>query len=354
MANINFLKDKNDNNCFIIYFYFTLPLYLLFLSAVWLYASNYHFVKGYYELVWQFDEILYAYLIWPFFSLLNLSYITIKNNKIKLYFLSSLIIFISLISTHFIFSIENIYKLNFPEQFLSLYLNSIIFVIAVISSFILFSIILFRNGFNKHNFILLNSYFFLIILLIAILFVIINKPKSLLASEYFLPSILGNLVHSFYFLFIPFLTFLFFILIYFFKNQIIPYIVITALAFWDYFISYFRGLFMYPVSVGDIIFSFIFIFLPLIIWTQLYFKGKSYSLLQKGVLFNIIMLVFYSAFLLNFTVGTFYYPYPPPPVIYKPEPVYGLSSSIVIIILFLIFVNMVIYLRARLTLKTLK
>ena len=186
------------------------------------------------------------------------------------------------------------------------------------------------------------------------LFVVINKPKSLLASEYFLPSILGNLVHSFYFLFIPFLTFLFFILIHFFKNQFIPYIVITALAFWDYFIFYFRGLFMYPVSVGDIIFSFIFIFLPLIIWTQLYFKGKSYSLLQKGVLFNIIMLVFYSAFLLNFTVGTFYYPYPPPPVIYNPGPAYELSSLIDAVILILILVNLIIYLEIRSTLKTLK
>ena len=354
MANINFLKDKNDNNCFIIYFYFILSLYLLFLVTVWLYASNYHFLEGYYELMWQFDEIFYTYLIWPFFSLLNLSYITIKNNKVKLYFTTSLIILLSLVSTYFILSIENIYKINFPDQFLSLYINSVIFIISLISTFILFAIIMFKNIFNKHNFILVNSYFFLIILFISMLFIVINKPKSPLVSIYFLPSILGNLLHSFYLLFIPFLTFLFFILINSFKNQTIPFIVITALAFWDYFIFYFRGLFMYPLSVGDIIFSFIFIFAPLIIWAQLYFKGRSYSLFQKGILFNIIMLVFYSAFLLNFTVDTFYYPYPPPPVIYKPEPVYDLASSIIIIILFLIFVNIMIYLKGRSTLKALR
>jgi hypothetical protein len=343
MGNINLLQDK-DVNCFIIYFYFALPLYLLFL--VWLYASD--GVRTPYDLVWQFDEILYAYLIWPFFSLLNLSYITIKNNKIKLYFTTSLIIFISLVSIYFILSLGNIYKINFPEQFLSLYINSVIFVIANISTFILFIIILFKNNFNKHNFLLLNSYFFSIVLLIAILFVVINKPKSLLASEYFLPSIFGNLLHSFYFLFIPFLTFLFFILIHYFKNEFIPYIVIIALAYWVYFI----GSFKYSGSVEYAIASFIyFMFLPSIIWTLIYFRERSYSFFQKGILFNIIMVLFYSYLFTISSIGTYPY-FPIPAVTY--EPVYELSSSIVIIILFLIFVNLVIYLRARLTLKTLK
>jgi len=342
MGNINLLQDK-DVNCFIIYFYFALPLYLLFL--VWLYASD--VVRTPYELVWQFDEILYAYLIWSFFSLLNLSYITFKNNKVKLYFPNLLIIFLSLISIYFIFSIGNIYKLNFPEQFSSLYLNSIIFVTVNISAFMLFAIII-RDGFNKHNFILINSYFFLIVLLIAILFVIINKPTSPLASEYFLPSILGNLVHSFYFLFIPFLTFLFFILIYFFKNQIIPFVVIIALAYWVYFIG---SLFKYSGLVEYTIASFIyFMFLPSIIWSLIYFRERSYSLFQKGILFNIIMVLFYSYLFTISSIGTYEY-FPIPAVTY--EPVYELSSSIVIIILFLIFVNLAIYIKGRSTLKAL-
>jgi hypothetical protein len=179
MSNINLLKDK-DANCFIIYFYFALFLYLLSLWFSWVGIVN--IVKKY-NILWQFDEVLYAYIVWPFFSLLNLFYITFKNNKVKLYFSVSLIIFLYLISTYFILNIENIYKINFPEQFFSLYLNSIIFVIVIISTFILFAIILFRNIFNKHNFILLNSYFFLIVLFIAMLFIIINKPKSPFISE---------------------------------------------------------------------------------------------------------------------------------------------------------------------------
>jgi hypothetical protein len=210
----------------------------------------------------------------------------------------------------------------------------------------LFAIII-RDGFNKHNFILINSYFFLIVLLIAILFVIINKPTSPLASEYFLPSILGNLLHSFYFLFIPFLTFLFFILIHFFKYQIIPFVVIIALAYWVYFI----GSFKYLGSVEYTIASFIyFMFLPSIIWSLIYFRERSYSLFQKGILFNIIMVLFYSYLFTISSIGTYEY-FSIPAVTY--EPVYELSSSIVIIILFLIFVNLAIYIKGRSTLKAL-
>jgi len=346
MNNRNLLHNK-DVNCFIIYFYFALLPYLLLLfsSYVWLHDRS-HWCNGYYELVWQFDEVLYAYLIWPFFSLLNLSYITIKNNKVKLYFTTSLIIFISLVSTYFILSLGNIYKINFPEQFLSLYINSIIFVIVIVSTFILFSIVMFKNNFNRYNFILLNSYFFLIVLFIAMLFIVMNKPKSPLASEYFSLFIFGNLHYSYLFLFIPFLTFLFFILIHFFKYQIIPYIVIVALAYWDYFI----GLSMYPVSVGDIIFSFIFIFLPLIIWTLIYFRERSYSLFQKGILFNIIMMLFYSYLFIIFPIGAiidclF------PKIMYNAGPAYELSSLISAVILILMLVNLIIYLEIRSTFK---
>jgi hypothetical protein len=180
MNNIKLLQDK-DVNYFIIYFYFVLFFFLLFLWSIW--SFGYPDTPKRYDILWQFDEILYAYLVWAFFSLLNLSYITVKSNKVKLYFTTSLIIFLSLISIYFILCIGNIYKLNFPEQFSSLYINSIIFVTAIISTFILFAIILFRNIFNKHNFILLNSYFFLIVLFIAMLFIIINKPKSPFISE---------------------------------------------------------------------------------------------------------------------------------------------------------------------------
>jgi hypothetical protein len=344
MSNINLLKDK-DVNCFIIYFYFALLPYLLFSSYVWFHDRN-HWCNGYYEVVWQFDEILYAYLIWPLFSLLNLSYITIKNNKIKLYFTTSLIIFISLVSTYFILSLGNIYKINFPEQFFSLYLNSIMFVIIIISTFILFSIVMFKNNFNRYNFILINSYFFLIILLISVLFIVMNKPKSPLASEYFSLFIFGNLHYSYLFLFIPFLTFLFFILIHFFKYQIIPYIIIVALAYWDYFI----GLSMYRPSSADSIIFLIFIFLPLIIWSLIYFRERSYSLFQKGILFNIIMVLFYSYLFIIFPMGIIDY-CPIPKIMYNPGPVYELSSLISAVILTLMLVNLIIYLEIRSTLK---
>jgi hypothetical protein len=352
MSNIDLLKDKNIN-CFIIYFYFALFFYLLSLSISWLYASNYHVVKGYYELVWQFDEVLYAYLIWPFFSLLNLSYITFKNNKIKLYFSILLIVSLTLVSIYYILSLENIYKINFPEQFSSLYVNSVIFVIAIISTFILFTRILFKNNLNKHNCILLNSYFFLIILFIAMLFIVVNKPKTPIISEYFFLSIFSNLYFSFLLLFIPFLNFLFLILINFFgKYQIILFIVITILAFWDLLLYYFLTIIVNPLSAGAHLFGFIFIFLPLIIWAQLYLRERSYSLFQKVILFSIIMVLFYSILFMSSTAILDLYP--PPPVTYKPGPVYELASSIIKIILFLIFVNMVIYLKGKLTLKVLK
>jgi hypothetical protein len=63
--------------------------------------------------------------------------------------------------------------------------------------------------------------------------------------------------------------------------------------------------------------------------------------------------VFYSALLLNFTVGTFYYP-PPLPVIYNPGPVYELSSLIDAVILILMLINLIIYLEIRATLKALR
>jgi hypothetical protein len=142
---------------------------------------------------------------------------------------------------------------------------------------------------------------------------------------------------------------LFFILIHFFKYQIIPYIVIVALAYWDYFI----GLSIYPVSVGDIIFSFIFIFLPLIIWTLIYFRERSYSLFQKGILFNIIMVLFYSYLFIIFPIGAiidciF------PKIMYNPGPVYELSSLIGAVILILMLINLIIYLEIRSTLKALR
>jgi hypothetical protein len=43
-----------------------------------------------------------------------------------------------------------------------------------------------------------------------------------------------------------------------------------------------------------------------------------------------------------------------PVPLYKLDPVYDLASSIIIIILFLIFVNLAIYLKGKSTLKTLK
>jgi hypothetical protein len=107
---------------------------------------------------------------------------------------------------------------------------------------------------------------------------------------------------------------------------------------------------MYPVSVGDIMFSFIFIFLPLIIWTLIYFRERSYSLFQKGILFNIIMVLFYSYLFIIFPIGAiidclF------PKIMYNPGPVYELSSLISVVILILMLVNLIIYLEIRSTLK---
>jgi hypothetical protein len=107
---------------------------------------------------------------------------------------------------------------------------------------------------------------------------------------------------------------------------------------------------MYPVSVGDIIFSFIFIFLPLIIWTLIYFRERSYSLFQKGILFNIIMVLFYSYLFIIFPIGAiidclF------PKIMYNAGPAYELSSLISAVILILMLVNLIIYLEIRSTFK---
>jgi hypothetical protein len=361
MNNINLLKDK-DVNCFIIYFYFALPLYLLSLWFSWGFGDVYYFKE--YNILWQFDEVLYAYLAWPFFSLLNLSYITIKNNKVKLCFSILLIIFISLISTYFILNIENIYKINFPEQFSSLYVNSIIFVTTVISVFILFAIILFRNGFNKHNFILINSYFFLIILFISMLFIVINKPKYPLASGYaYLPSVIMSfyvgLFFLFYvgllFLFIPFLNFLFLILIHFFKkHKIVPIIIITIIAFWDMWVVLITGLLS---PLGAFLHFILYFVLSAMVFTSLVlgmgihldsYKERNDSPIQTVCLFNLIALLIYlGLFSGEFAPPIIDFPVIPVPL-YKLGPVYDLASSIIIIILFLMLVKLAIYLRARL------
>jgi len=356
MSNINLLKDK-DANCFIIYFYFALFLYLLSLWFSWVGIVN--IVKKY-NILWQFDEVLYAYIVWPFFSLLNLFYITFKNNKVKLYFSVSLIIFLYLISTYFILNIENIYKINFPEQFFSLYLNSIIFVTAIISTFILFAIILFKNIFNKHNFILINSYFFLIILFIAMLFIIINKPKSPFVSDYpYLPSIIMSLHGSSLFLFIPFLNFLFLILIYFFKKHKIIFIIITAIVFWDMLLGLITGLLS---ALEAFLLSILFFVLFATIYKEILmpkikevnsYKEKNNSLIQTIFLFNLIALLIYLGLSSHEFDPVIIDPAIPVPL-YKLDPVYDLASSIIIIILFLILVNLAIYLKGKSALKTLK
>jgi len=359
MSNINLLQDK-DVNCFIIYFYFVLFFYSLFLWSIW--SFGHADIFKYFEILWQFDEVLYVYLVWPFFSLLNLSYITIRNNKIKLYFSISLIIFLSLISTYFILSIENIYRLNFPDQFLSLYINSIIFVIAILLTFILFARIIFKNSFNKHNFILLNSFFFLIILFIAMLFIVINKPRTPLVSDsYFSPFIFINLYVSFLFLFIPFVNFLFLFLIYFFKESLISYILIVIIALWDISFLCFGLLLSNPLLILEIfslsiVMNVMYNFLFLIIWFLLYFyMKKSYSPIRMIVLFNIVIMLLYLGFFPGIFAIEIREPRPGIPIpLYDLGPVYYLLVSIEGIILFLTFVNLAIYLRARLTLKTLK
>jgi len=357
--NNNLFQDK-DANCFIVYFYFALFLYLLFLLGIWI--GGYLDMHKTYSILWQFDEVLYVYLVWPFFSLLNLSYITIRNNKIKLYFSISLIIFLSLISTYFILSIENIYRLNFPDQFLSLYINSIIFVIAILLTFILFARIIFKNSFNKHNFILLNSFFFLIILFIAMLFIVINKPRTPLDSDSYLPSFLFiNLYVSFLFLFIPFVNFLFLFLIYFFKESLISYILIVIIALWDISFLCFGLLLSNPLLILEIfslsiVMNVMYNFLFLIIWFLLYFyMKKSYSPIRMIVLFNIVIMLLYLGFFPGIFAIEIREPRPGIPIpLYDLGPVYYLLVSIEGIILFLTFVNLAIYLRARLTLKTLK
>jgi len=360
MNNIKLLQDK-DVNYFIIYFYFVLYFFLLFLWSIWSFGDA-DIYKGY-DILWQFDEVLYTYLVWSFFSLLNLSYITFKNNKVKLYFTISLIIFLSLISIYFILSIENIYKINFPEQFFSLYINSVIFVIINLSTFISFAIILFRDIFNKYNFILLNSYFFLIILFIAMLFIVVNKPESPLLPGYICcPYFIIILSVSFFFLFIPFVNFLFLFLIYFFKkHKIIPIIIISVMAFWDILFALFTAPLLALESMVFILFHYIsfgtvltLLFLSLGA-SLYYYLLRSNSPIQKVVLLNAIMILLY----LNFS-PFFYFinirelsPFTNIPS-YKFEPVSILVFLINGIILFLIFVNLVIYLRARLTLKTLK
>jgi hypothetical protein len=348
--NNNLFQDK-DANCFIVYFYFALFLYLLFLLGIWI--GEYLDMHKTYSILWQFDEVLYVYLVWPFFSLLNLSYITIKNNKIKLYFSISLIIFLSLISTYFILSIENIYRLNFPDQFLSLYINSIIFVIAILLTFILFARIIFKNSFNKHNFILLNSFFFLIILFIAMLFIVINKPWSTLdLDNSYLPSFLFNLYEGALFLFIPFLTFLFLILIRFFKYQTILFVVITGLGFYDALLLFFMILFTSLYLISQIIMGSI-TFLFLFIWIYYFFKKGFHSPLRNVILFNIITMLLYSFLLMNTIIGVLDF-HPPSPVTYKFDSVYNLSRFIGIIISFLLFVNLMVYIKGKLTLKALK
>jgi len=357
MNNIKLLQDK-DINYFIIYFYFVLFLYLLSLWFIWSFGRAVNIYKEY-EKLWLFDEVLYAYLIWPFFSLLNLSYITFKSNKVKLYFTISLIIFISSISIYFILSIENIYRLNFPHQFSLLYINSIVFVITIILIFIYFSRTLLKNNFNKHNFILLNSYFFLIVIFIAMLFIVVNKPP--LVSDYpYSLSVIMNLRISFLFLFIPFLNFLFLFLIYFFfkKHKIILIVIITVIAFWDILL----GLITEPLlTVETFLQAFLriilyfnlanMIFMSLIfgIGIPLYYRMlRSHSSIQMVVLLNMVMMLIYLT-LFSYEDASIIEPI----IFLHLDPVYDLASSIIIIILFLIIVNLAIYLKGKLTLKTL-
>jgi hypothetical protein len=359
MNNINLLQDK-DVNCFIIYFYFALFSFLLFLWFIW--GFGFADIYKRYDILWQFDEVLYAYLVWPVFSLLNLSYIAVKSNKVKLYFTTSLIIFLPLISIYFILSIGNIYKLNFPEQFLSLYINLVIFVIIILLIFIFFTKVIYKNGFNKHNFILLNSYFFLIILFIAILFVVINKPKSPLALGYtYLPSLIMSLYVGFFFLFIPFLNFLFLILIHFFrKHKIVPIIIITAMAFLDMLLGLVTGLLS---ALGAFLHFILYFVVSAMVFTSLVlnmgsplvsYKERNNSSIQTVILFNIIVMSIYLG-LFSIEFGTVIREPPPgiPIPLYKLDPVYDLASSIIIIILFLILVNLAIYIKGRSILKAL-
>jgi hypothetical protein len=358
MSNINLLKDK-DVNYFIIYFYFAL-FFFSFLTTHVLFDKHVYFDH---EVLWFFDELLYSYLVWSLFSLLNLTNISFKN-KIKSYFTISIMVFITLISIYFIFSIGNIYKINFPEQFFSLYVNSVVFVIAIFLIFIYFTRTLLKNDLNKHNFILLNSYFFLIILFIAIIFIVINKPKHFLSFtlNYFPLLIMENLSFSFLFLFIPFLNFLFLFLIYFFKDRkIIPYLVISIIASWDkifllfyYTPSPYYSLqsFVYSLELNLLDNYLFLIILITLILLYIYMK-RSHSPISTVVLFNIIIILLYNGlFLAPFRIVIIDFPVIPVPS-YILVPVYELIGLINRIILFLIFVNLVIYLRARLTLKTL-
>jgi hypothetical protein len=354
MNNIKLLQDK-DVNYFIIYFYFALFSFLLFLWFIW--SFGYADIYKRYDILWQFDEVLYTYLVWSFFSLLNLSYITFKNNKVKLYFTISLIIFLSLISIYFILSIGNIYKINFPEQFLSLYINLVIFLIIILLIFIFFTKVIYKNGFNRHNFILINSYFFLIVIFIAILFVIINKPKSPLALGYtYLPSLIMSLYVGLLFLFIPFLNFLFLILIHFFrKYKIVPIIIITIMAFWDMLLGLVTDLLS---ALGAFLYSILYFVLSSKTLASLVLgmgtpldssNARNNSSIQAVILSNIIVMSIYLS-LFSIEFGTVIREPPPgiPIPLQNLDPVYDLASSIIIIILFLILVNLVIYLRARL------
>jgi len=360
MSNINPLEDR-DVNYFVIYFYFVLFFFMWLWMPYWLFNRW----SVHYEdiLLWLFDKLLYSYLIWPFYSLLNLSYISFKNNKIKLYFSISLTVFLTLVSIYFILSLENIYKLNFPDQFSSLYLNSIIFVIASLLTFILFTRILFKNNFNKHNFILINSYFFLIILFISMLFIVVNKPKFLLYPNYFSLLIIDNISFSFFFLFIPFVNFLFLLLIYFFKkHKIIPYLIITIIASWDklfllfyYTPSPYYSLqsFVYSLEL-NLLYNYLFLIILITLILLYIYMKRSHSPISTVVLLNIIIILLYHGlFLAPFTIVIIDFPVIPVPS-YILAPVYELIGLINRIILFLIFVNLAIYLRARLTLKTLK
>jgi len=362
MSNINLLKDK-DVNCFIIYFYFAL-FFFSFLTTHVLFDKHVYFD---YEVLWFFDELLYIYLVWSLFSLLNLSNISFKN-KIKSYFTISIMVFITLISIYFIFSIGNIYKINFPDQFFSLYVNSVVFVTAIFLIFIYFTRTLLKNDLNKHNFILLNSYFFLIILFIAIIFIVVNKPKDFLSStlNYFSLLIMEYLSYSFLFLFIPFLNFLFLFLIYLFnKQKNIPYLVITIIASWDillilssytlspyyyyyreYYIESFGYLFEWNLLYNSVFYT---------VWILLYiFMKRARSLISTVVLFNIIMILLYWGFFAYlFLVGVVIFPLRGPSP-YNLNPVLELVSLIDKIILFLLFVNLVIYIRGKLAIRALK
>jgi len=358
MSDINLLKDK-DVNYFIIYFYFAL-FFFSFLKTHVLFDKHVYFDYG---VLWFFDELLYIYLVWSLFSLLNLSNISFKN-KIKSYFTISIMVFITLISIYFIFSIGNIYKINFPDQFLSLYVNSVVFVTVIFLIFIYFIRTLLKNDLNKHNFILINSYFFLIVLFIAIIFIVINKPKDFLSFtlNYFPLLIMENLSYSFLFLFIPFLNFLFLFLIYFFnKQKIIPYLLITIIASWDillilfYYTSspyyYYIKSFNYHSLELNLSYNSVFY----TVWILLYiFMKRARSLISTVVLFNIIMILLYWGFLNSiFLVGDiiFFMRIPSP---YNLNPVLELVSLIDKIILFLLFVNLVIYIRGKLAIRALK